>query len=82
MVDEKESIVLGAGCFWCTEAVLKMFPGIKSITVGYAGGNTKDPTYEQVCYGHTGHIEVAKTRILHVYIHSQKLQEGCRAKTG
>ena len=59
MVDEKESIVLGAGCFWCTEAVLKMFPGIKSITVGYAGGNTKDPTYEQVCYGHTGHIEVA-----------------------
>ena len=56
----EESIILGAGCFWCTEAVFKMFPGIKSITVGYAGGTTENPTYEQVCYGHTGHIEVAK----------------------
>lgn len=54
-----ETICLGAGCFWCTEAVFKMFPGIKSITVGYTGGTTSDPTYEQVCRGNTGHIEVA-----------------------
>jgi peptide-methionine (S)-S-oxide reductase len=54
-----DSIVLGAGCFWCTEAVLKMFPGIKDITVGYTGGNVPNPTYGQVCHGHTGHIEVA-----------------------
>ena len=56
----EETIILGAGCFWCTEAVFKMFPGIKSITVGYTGGTTENPTYAQVCYGHTGHIEVAK----------------------
>jgi len=59
MAAGKESIVLGAGCFWCTEAVFKMFNGIKSISVGYAGGTTKNPTYGEVCRGNTGHVEVA-----------------------
>lgn len=57
--EDFERICLGAGCFWCTEAVFKMFQGIKSITVGYTGGKTGNPTYEQVCNGDTGHIEVA-----------------------
>jgi peptide-methionine (S)-S-oxide reductase len=52
-------IVLGAGCFWCTEAVFKLFPGIISVTPGYAGGHTENPTYKEVCSGKTGHAEVA-----------------------
>ena len=59
MDSDNEIIILGGGCFWCTEAVFKMFDGIESIDVGYAGGNTKDPTYQEVCRGNTGHIEVA-----------------------
>ena len=54
----KETIVLGGGCFWCTEAVLKMVPGVLKLTSGYAGGSTKNPTYEQVCMGNTGYAEV------------------------
>jgi len=52
-------IVLGAGCFWCTEAVYKLFQGVISITPGYAGGHTENPTYKEVCSGKTGHAEVA-----------------------
>jgi peptide methionine sulfoxide reductase msrA/msrB len=50
----------GAGCFWCTEAAFGGLPGVKSVDVGYMGGHTKDPTYEQVCTGETGHAEVAR----------------------
>lgn len=55
-----ESIVLGAGCFWCTEAVFEQQPGVISVTSGYMGGSVKNPTYEQVCDGDTGHAEVSK----------------------
>lgn len=47
----------GGGCFWCMEAVFKNLPGIISITSGFAGGTTANPTYEQVCTGQTGHAE-------------------------
>ncbi len=60
MSETTKSIVLGAGCFWCTEAVYKMFPGIISVVPGYAGGHTENPTYKEVCSGKTGHAEVAK----------------------
>jgi len=53
-----ELATLGGGCFWCTEALFQMLPGVKSITSGYAGGHTKNPTYQQVCTGETGHAEV------------------------
>jgi peptide-methionine (S)-S-oxide reductase len=53
-----ELATLGGGCFWCTEAVFQMLPGVKSITSGYAGGTTEKPTYKQVCSGDTGHAEV------------------------
>ncbi len=57
---EPETIVLGAGCFWCTEAVYQSLDGIKEVTVGYMGGDIKNPTYKQVITGTTGHIEVAR----------------------
>ena len=49
---------LGGGCFWCTEAVLQRMEGVLSVTPGYAGGSTPNPTYEEVCTGETGHAEV------------------------
>lgn len=57
---EKAVIVLGGGCFWCIEAVFSMVPGILSVESGYAGGTTKDPTYDQVCSGNTGHAEAVR----------------------
>ncbi|PTY00082.1 peptide-methionine (S)-S-oxide reductase MsrA [Opitutus sp. ER46] len=54
------SIVLGGGCFWCTEAAFKLVPGVRAVTPGYAGGDEPEPTYEQVCAHQTGHAEVVK----------------------
>ena len=48
----------GGGCFWCTEAVFLKLAGVKRVVSGYAGGTVKNPTYEQVCAGFTGHAEV------------------------
>jgi peptide-methionine (S)-S-oxide reductase len=53
-----EFATLGGGCFWCMDAVFKLLPGVKSITSGYAGGHTENPTYDQVSTGDTGHAEV------------------------
>jgi len=61
MNDPKSKIaVFGGGCFWCTEAVFDELRGVKSVMSGYAGGSTKNPTYEEVCGGGTGHAEVIK----------------------
>lgn len=49
---------LAGGCFWCTEAVFQKLKGINKILPGYMGGHTKNPTYEDVCTGITGHAEV------------------------
>ncbi len=57
---DKEYIILGAGCFWCTEAVYQQIPGVLSATPGYSGGTTVNPSYEQVCTGRTGHAEVCR----------------------
>jgi peptide-methionine (S)-S-oxide reductase len=53
-----EIATLGGGCFWCTEAIFQMLPGVKSVTSGYAGGTKENPTYKDVCTGNTGHAEV------------------------
>lgn len=58
-----EVVTLGAGCFWCTESVFQQIPGVLSVTSGYMGGGVKNPTYEQICNGDTGHAEV--TRIVY-----------------
>jgi peptide-methionine (S)-S-oxide reductase len=61
MNDPKSAVaVFGGGCFWCTEAVFDELRGVKSVVSGYAGGSTKNPTYEEVCGGRTGHAEVIK----------------------
>jgi peptide-methionine (S)-S-oxide reductase len=56
--NQLEVATLGGGCFWCTEAVFQMLPGVKSVASGYAGGTKENPTYKEVCGGNTGHAEV------------------------
>lgn len=52
-----EKAIFGMGCFWCAETAFEGLPGVVSVTSGYAGGFQKDPTYEQVSAGKTGHAE-------------------------
>ena len=57
---KNEIAVFGGGCFWCTEAVFNELRGIISVMPGYAGGETKNPTYQDVSSGSTGHAEVTR----------------------
>ena len=58
--DKLETASLGAGCFWCVEAVLEQYDGVHDVRSGYMGGRIKDPTYEQICTGTTGHAEIVQ----------------------
>jgi len=60
MENNIETIVLGGGCFWCTEAIFQRVPGVIMVTPGYSGGDTENPTYEEICEGNSDHIEVVK----------------------
>ena len=60
MQTENETVVFGGGCFWCTEAIFGGLKGVRSVMPGYSGGTAKNPTYEQVCTGNTGHAEAIK----------------------
>ena len=60
LIARADSVVLGGGCFWCLDAAYKLKPGVTAVTCGYAGGSVKNPTYEDVCHGGTGHAEVVK----------------------
>lgn len=55
-----KTIYLGGGCFWCTEAVFKSLKGVQEVIPGYMGGTVPNPSYEAVCSGTTGHVEVVK----------------------
>jgi peptide-methionine (S)-S-oxide reductase len=55
-----ETATLGGGCFWCLEAAFEQLKGVHSVISGYAGGASRNPTYEQVCSGTTGHAEVVQ----------------------
>ena len=55
-----ETIVLGGGCFWCTEAVFDRVQGVTDVESGYSNGHVESPSYEDVCTGETGHNEVVK----------------------
>jgi peptide-methionine (S)-S-oxide reductase len=68
-----ELATLGGGCFWCTEAIYQMLPGVKSVTSGYAGGITENPTYKEVCSGRTGHAEVIQVEFDPAVISYEKI---------
>jgi len=53
-----EKLIIGGGCFWCTEAVFQRVNGVKKVVSGYSGGHVVKPTYEQICTKTTGHAEV------------------------
>jgi peptide-methionine (S)-S-oxide reductase len=59
-MNDKQVLVLGGGCFWCTEAVYKDVRGVSDVESGYSNGYAKQPSYEQVCTGTTGHNEVVR----------------------
>lgn len=60
MEQKTEKATLAGGCFWCLEAIYKKVKGVKEVISGYSGGKTKNPTYEQVCSGTTGHAEAVQ----------------------
>ncbi|UCG25636.1 MAG: peptide-methionine (S)-S-oxide reductase MsrA [Chloroflexota bacterium] len=60
MPDKNEQATFGGGCFWCLEAVYQDVVGVHKATSGYAAGHVENPSYEQVCSGHTGHAEVVQ----------------------
>lgn len=55
-----ETITLGAGCFWCVEAIFGRIDGVVKVESGYSGGTVKNPTYKEVCTGNTSHAEVVQ----------------------
>lgn len=57
-----ELATLGGGCFWCIEPVFDELEGVEDVVSGYSGGDRRNPTYEQVCSGATGHAEVVQIR--------------------
>jgi methionine-S-sulfoxide reductase len=57
-----EIATLAAGCFWCVEAIYQQLDGVEQVVSGYAGGEVKNPSYEQVCTGKTGHAEVIQIK--------------------
>src|SRR5450755_4003115 len=70
-----ETADLGGGCFWCMEAVFERLPGVISVTSGFAGGTTENPTYQEVCTETTGHAEVTEIEFDPAKISYQKLLE-------
>jgi peptide-methionine (S)-S-oxide reductase len=75
VTNSTEVATLGGGCFWCTEAIYQMLPGVKSVTSGYAGGHKDNPTYKDVCTGTTGHAEVIQVEYDPQVISYQKILE-------
>ncbi|MBC7682373.1 MAG: peptide-methionine (S)-S-oxide reductase MsrA [Ferruginibacter sp.] len=59
-VVSRQVITLGGGCFWCTEAVFVKVRGVTDVESGYCNGQARNPTYEEVCSGETGHVEVVR----------------------
>lgn len=55
-----KELIVGGGCFWCTEAIFELLKGVSDVESGYANGQTLNPTYQAICTGETGHAEVIK----------------------
>jgi peptide-methionine (S)-S-oxide reductase len=62
IMSSQETATLGGGCFWCLEAVYQEMAGVISVESGYMGGRVDHPSYEQVCTGKTGHVEVVQVK--------------------
>jgi peptide-methionine (S)-S-oxide reductase len=75
MANKLETATLGAGCFWCTEAIFQNLKGVESVTPGYAGGEKDNPSYEDVSTGETGYVEVAQIKFDPDVISYQKILE-------
>jgi peptide-methionine (S)-S-oxide reductase len=73
--NQTELADLGGGCFWCMEAVFERLPGVVSVTSGFAGGTTENPTYREVCTETTGHAEVTEIEFDPAKISYAKLLE-------
>lgn len=67
------TIYLGGGCFWCTEAVFQSLRGVQEVIPGFMGGSVPHPSYESVCEGHTGHAEVVKVYYDNQILHTDDL---------
>ena len=63
-----ETIILGGGCFWCLDAIFQRVMGVEKLISGYSGGQTKNPTYKEICTGNTGHAEVLKIEFENIKI--------------
>lgn len=70
-----EKAMFGAGCFWGVEATFRNINGVTAATVGYAGGTTENPTYEDVCSSQTGHAEVVEVEFDPGVVSYQQLLE-------
>lgn len=70
-----EIATLGGGCFWCIEAIYQLVSGVIQVESGYSGGNTINPTYEEVCSGRTGHAEVVQIQFNQEQISYETLLE-------
>src|SRR6266571_1391702 len=70
-----ETATFGGGCYWCTEAIYQMIPGVKSVASGFAGGTKENPTYDEVCTGTTGHAEVIQIEYDPKVVSYQKVLE-------
>lgn len=71
----KSVAILGAGCFWCVEALFQDVKGVINVESGYSGGHIEHPTYEQVCTGQTGHAEVVKITFDSTIVSYEKILE-------
>ena len=60
MSQDRKTATLAGGCFWCLEAVFELLEGVEKVESGYSGGNTSNPSYEQICGGTTGHAEAVR----------------------
>jgi len=70
-----EQATFAGGCFWCTEALFKRLKGVDAVVPGYTGGHTKNPTYDDVCSGSTGHAEAINITFDNAQIPYEKLVE-------
>ena len=73
--ESRELATFGAGCFWCVEAVFQRIEGVISVVPGYAGGQTENPSYQEICSGDTGHAEVAQIEFDPAVVSYAKLLE-------